>query len=92
MQALVTGKDQISRNEMAYSVYIQHPESEEPLHKASPLTSKIDLPITGIRFKIPKMKYDEIRSAMHNSVNYFYMIFDATTGLLLRSELVEADR
>jgi hypothetical protein len=88
MQILVTGRDQIS-GKSADGVCTQHQKLEELLHNTSSITSKTDLPI---RFRVSKENYDGIRIAMHNNVNYFYMIFDAKTGLFLRSEPGETDR
>jgi hypothetical protein len=42
-----------------------------------------------IKFTIPKGRYEEVKTAMSNGSNCCYLIFDRTTGLLLRSESCE---
>ena len=61
-------------------------ELEEALRNASKMTSAEYLSTTETKFAIPRERYDDVKSAMDISSNCCYLIFDANTRMLLRSE------
>jgi hypothetical protein len=92
IQTPVTERDEISENEELNSVCTRSQKLEDRVRKTLPMISEMNLSVPEIRFKIPKEKYQEIMKAMKNNVNCFYLIFNAKTGLLLRSVSGEADK
>jgi hypothetical protein len=42
-----------------------------------------------IKFTIPKDRYEEVKTAISNGSNCFYLIFDRNSGSFLRSESSE---
>jgi hypothetical protein len=67
-------------------VYTQNTESNGciPTHTTMVTTDKIHS--IAIRFKIPREKYEDVKATMNSSSNYCYLLFDASTGIFLRSE------
>ncbi|MGA9842829.1 MAG: hypothetical protein WBQ25_10980 [Nitrososphaeraceae archaeon] len=63
----------------------QRRELKETRPTTSSAIAKMNLRYNEIGFEIPKEKYPEIKIAMNNNRNCFYLIFDANTGSLLRS-------
>ena len=63
----------------------QRRELKETRPTTPSVIAKMNLHYNEIGFEIPKEKYPEIKIAMNNNRNCFYLIFDANTGSLLRS-------
>jgi uncharacterized protein YnzC (UPF0291/DUF896 family) len=64
---------------------------EEAPGKSSLIREPEHSSVAEIKFTIPKDRYEEVKTAMSNGSNCFYLVFDRNTGLLLRSESGETD-
>jgi CxxC motif-containing protein len=62
-------------------------ELEEALRKASKISTAEQLAESEIRITISKDKYEEIKSAMQESSNFFYIIVDNVNRILVRAEV-----
>jgi len=64
-------------------------EWEEAFLKALMMIQDEHLPGAEIKFTIPKERYEEVKTAISNGSNCFYLIFDRNSGSFLRSESSE---
>ena len=64
-------------------------EWEGAFRKALMMTQDEDLSGAEIKFTIPKERYEEVKTAMHNGSNCCYLIFDRNSGSFVRSESSE---
>jgi len=64
---------------------------EEAPGKSSLIREPEHSSVAEIKFTIPKDRYEEVKTAMSNGSNCFYLVFDRNTGFLLRSESEETD-
>ena len=62
-------------------------ELAEALRKASKITTAEQLAESEIRITISNDKYDEIKAAMQESSNSFYIIVDNVNRILVRAEV-----
>jgi hypothetical protein len=62
-------------------------ELKEALRKASKISTAEQLAESEIRITITNDKYDEIKAAMQESSNFFYIIVDNVNRILVRAEV-----
>src|ERR1051326_6112893 len=64
-------------------------ELQEAFLKALMMIQDEHLPGAEIKFTIPKERYEEVKTAMSNDSNCFYLIFDRNSGSFVRPESSE---
>lgn len=63
----------------------QNAELKEVISRQKAMVRADKIHSIEVAFRIPKEKYEDVKTAMNSSSNYCYLLFDAYTGMLLRS-------